>query len=229
MAAWVAELAASGRWRESVSARARRISLRVDAAAAQIVLVRPRRAGDALVAAFVAHHRSWIEKHLATLAPPVTFADGMTLPLLGRDHSVCAMPSARRGVWLEAGVIFVSGAPEHLPRRIKDWIKAEARRTFAAWAQAFATRLERRVARVSVRDTASRWGSCSRDGRVSLSWRLYLAPEAVARYVVAHEVAHLRHMNHSAAFWRAVASLGVDVERARGWLRQNGASLHRYN
>jgi hypothetical protein len=224
----LAELARAGQWRERVSARARRVSLRVDVAAGVIVLVRPARVSETVARAFVAKQRRWIERHLALLLPPIALVDGATLPVLGRDHTICAMPTAKRGVWSEADVLFVSGATEHLSRRVTDWIKAEARRTFAAWAHDFAGRIDRRVSRVTVRDTASRWGSCSRDGRLSLSWRLYLAPEAVARYVVAHEVAHLRHMNHSAAFWRTVAQLTPEAERARQWLRRHGAGLHRY-
>ncbi|MDX2144332.1 MAG: SprT family zinc-dependent metalloprotease [Rhodospirillaceae bacterium] len=224
----LAELVRTGQWRERVSARARRVSLRVDVAEGAIVLVRPVRVSEAVVRAFVIKQRRWIERHLATLMPPMALADGATLPVLGRDHTICAMPTAKRGVWTEADVLFVSGATEHLPRRVKDWIKAEAKRTFAAWAHEFARRIDRRVTRVAVRDTASRWGSCSRDGRLSLSWRLFLAPESVARYVVAHEVAHLRHMNHSAAFWRTVRELTAEAEPARQWLRRHGASLHRY-
>lgn len=214
--------------RTQVHPRARRLSLRVDVSTGCVVLVRPRRASAALVAAFLADKRAWIEKQLAALPERTVLGDDVTLPVLGEPHRVRAVPAARRGVWAEDGVIHVSGAPEHLGRRLTDWLKGEARRTYAAWAREFAARLNVKVTRVAVRDTSSRWGSCTRDGRLSLSWRLMLAPRAVAAYVVAHEVAHLKHMNHSAAFWRVVAALVGDTDAPRAWLRRHGAELHRY-
>ena len=95
-----------------------------------------------------------------------------------------------------------------------------------------AEQLGREVTHISVRDTTSRWGSCTRSGRLSFSWRLILAPRPVLDYVVAHEVAHLKHMNHGAAFWQTVAGLlpegGDQPGSAREWLRRNGVVLHRY-
>jgi predicted metal-dependent hydrolase len=122
----------------------------------------------------------------------------------------------------------VSGQLEHVPRRACDWLRAEAKRELSTMVRQAAERLGRPVARISIRDPRSRWGSCNRNGVICLSWRLALAPTPVARYVVAHEVAHLRHLNHSAAFWRTVATLVDGVEEARAWLRAHGASLHRF-
>jgi predicted metal-dependent hydrolase len=110
--------------------------------------------------------------------------------------------------------------------------EAEARAAIAPLARAMAAQLGRKVTRISVRDTTSRWGSCSRGGALSFCWRLILAPDAVFTYVVAHEVAHLAHMNHGPAFWRTVDKLmppGLGTPRsARDWLRRHGAVLHRY-
>ena len=212
-----------------VNPRARRISLRLDVADRCVVLVRPKRASETLVASFVAGKRGWIEQQLATLPEQIAFADGLILPMLGEDRVVRSSPSGRSGVWSDNQTIFVSGAAEHLPRRLRDWLKAEARKVFAEWARDFSECLGVKVTRVSVRDTTSRWGSCTRDGRLSLSWRLILAPRDVAAYVVAHEVAHLKQLNHSPAFWRVVAMLVDDLKKPRAWLRRHGASLHRFN
>lgn len=217
------------RLRIEISPRARRISLRVDVADPGIIVVRPKRASDKFVLDFVASKRQWIEHQLKKLPQPIALADGMTIGILGADHAISARPDAKGGVWTEDGALIVTGAPEHLPRRVKDFLKAEAKRQFAEWARAFAAQLNVKVTRVTVRDTTSRWGSCTRDGHISLSWRLILAPRDVAAYVVAHEVAHLRHMNHSAAFWRTVNSLVDDMKKPRAWLLANGAGLHRYN
>ncbi len=219
--------ALGSRIRTEINPRARRISLRVDVAEGCIVLVRPTRASDKLVGAFLNEQRRWIEKHLATLAPKEAITDGSVISLLGQDVTIRAVPDAKRGVWREAATIHVSGNPEYLSRRVRDFVKEDARATFAAWARDFAAQLGVKVARVAVRDTTTRWGSCTRDGNLSLSWRLIFAPEGVARYVVAHEVAHLKHMNHSPSFWRTVETLMSDMKTQREWLRTHGASLHR--
>ncbi|MBV8939567.1 MAG: M48 family metallopeptidase, partial [Alphaproteobacteria bacterium] len=124
--------------------------------------------------------------------------------------------------------LLVAGEPDFVPRRVRDWLKAEARREIARRAEAHAEALGCRIRRITLRDTVSRWGSCSSDGRLSFSWRLMLAPAEVLEYVVAHEVAHLREMNHSAAFWRIVAQRCPYHAEARAWLKRHGAQLYRY-
>ncbi len=104
----------------------------------------------------------------------------------------------------EGGTLIVAGRPEHLGRRLTDWLKAEARREFAVRARAKAEILGRRVGRVTVRDTRSRWGSCSANGNLSFCWRMVMAPAFVVDYVVAHEVAHLKVRDHSPRFWKTV-------------------------
>jgi predicted metal-dependent hydrolase len=91
-----------------------------------------------------------------------------------------------------------------------------------------ALRAGREAGRLSLRDTRSRWGSCSCRGDIMLSWRLVMAPPAILDYVAAHEAAHLVRMDHSRDFWRLVARLDPGHEAARGWLRREGASLHRW-
>ena len=95
-------------------------------------------------------------------------------------------------------------------------------------ARAYARRVGRRVERIALRDTRSRWGSCSTTGTLSFSWRLAMAPDAVLDYVAAHEVAHLRHMNHGAEFWELVETLDPDFRRSEDWLKREGLSLRRY-
>lgn len=223
----LAELLKDARIRSHVNPRAKRISLRVDVAEGCVVLVRPTRASDKLVASFLADHTGWVEKHLSTLPARRPVHDGMSLTILGTPHVVRSRSTAKRGVWIEGDVIYVSGAPEHMPRRLKDFLKDHAKRIFTDWARDFAAQLDVKVARVAVRDTTTRWGSCTRDGNLSLSWRLVFAPADVAHYVVAHEVAHLKHMNHSALFWRTVESLRSDMKMQRSWLQRHGAQLHR--
>ena len=215
-----------------VSPKARRISLRIDVGSGQVVLVQPRRMSARAVLAFVASKRDWIAEHLAKLPPRIAFTDGAAIPLRGTAHVVRFAPEERGGVWRRDGEIVVTGRAEHAPRRLTDWLKDEARTAIAPLARTLAEQLDRSVARVTVRDTTSRWGSCSPGGALSFSWRLILAPDDVFTYVVAHEVAHLKHMNHGPAFWRTVEMLmpeGAEAARsARDWLRVHGAVLHRY-
>ena len=214
-----------------VSPRARYMSLRVDPTNGQVVLIRPARASVRALLAFTASRRDWIVTHLAALPARVAFTDGIEIPLHGVSHAVCFLPQQRGGVWREDGKIFVTGRAEHGARRLKDWLKRHARDVIGPAARAMAERLNRDVAQVVVRDTTSRWGSCTHGGRLSFSWRLILAPEHILTYVIAHEVAHLKHMDHSAAFWRTVESLldgKADVASARQWLRRHGTVLHRY-
>lgn len=209
------------------SALARRISLRIDPAIGAVMVLPPRAAlNDA--ERFAAEHRIWLAERLARLPGRVGFEPGAAVPLLGLDHEIRHEPGARRGVWVEECAIRVSGQLEFVPRRVADFLKAEARRILVPRTGALADRIGKRLGRVSVKDTRSRWGSCSAAGDLAFSWRLVMAPEWVLDYVVAHEVAHLVELNHSPAFWDVVAGLSPDHARARSWLKRFGAALHRY-
>ncbi|ACJ00743.1 M48 family metallopeptidase [Rhodospirillum centenum] len=215
-----------------LSPRARRLSLRVDAARELVQVVAPAGVGDAEIARFVGRHLDWVRGRLAAIPPRLPFADGALVPILGVPHRIRHDPGHRGAPRPLAGPegpeLRVGGGAEFLSRRVREWLKAEARRRLAERARAKAAGLGATVTAVSVRDTRSRWGSCSAGGRLSFSWRLILAPEPVFDYVVAHEVAHLREMNHSARFWALCASLTAEVDGPRAWLKAHGAGLHRY-
>lgn len=128
---------------------------------------------------------------------------------------------------LENGELVLHGDPAFLKRRARDWLVAEARRTIVPLAEGYAKRLNKKLRRVTLKDTTSRWGSCSADGVLMFSWRLVMAPQEVLDYVVAHEAAHLVEMNHSAAFWAVVAEIYPRHRAARAWLKQHGGALHK--
>ncbi len=217
-----------------INPRARRVSLRVDPGNSCIVLVRPPRMSDRAVGAFLESHAGWIATHLAKLPQRVNFSDGSVIPFAGAEHIIRLRPEARGGVWREGEEIIVTGKAEHTARRLRDWLKAEARKSLSTAVHAMAAQLDVKVTRISVRDTRSRWGSCTPDGKLSFSWRLIFAPADVLAYVAAHEVAHLKHMHHQPAFWRTVDVVlkeyapGVDWKSAREWLRRRGTALHSY-
>jgi predicted metal-dependent hydrolase len=124
--------------------------------------------------------------------------------------------------------ICVSGEERHGPRRLADWLRAEAKADLVKRVEHHGAALGCSPKRISVRDQSTRWGSCSTSGTLCFSWRLIFAPSFVLDYVAAHEVAHLREMNHSQRFWRLVRQTVPDMQRARAWLKQNGAELHRF-
>lgn len=206
---------------------ARRISLRVDGVRG-VVLVLPSRAALADAHRFVLAQHDWLAARLGVLPTAQRLTPGVVVPLWGTDHPIRHRPDARRGVWLEDGEIHVSGQEDHVSRRVGDFLRAEGRRVLVAKVHDLAARIGRKPARVTLKDTVSRWGSCSSQGVIALSWRLVMAPPAVADYVAGHEVAHLAELNHSPAFWAIVRSLGVDHHGGRAWLKAHGAALHRF-
>jgi predicted metal-dependent hydrolase len=212
-----------------VSPKARRLSLRVDAAARGVELVLPRRFSPETALDFVSSHRGWIAARIAAMPAPRSLGEGARVPVFGVPHRVRReLDPTAPPVTIAEGEIRVRGDPIHLPRRVRDHLTALAKRDFAARARAVAARIGKSVARVGVRDPKSRWGSCSSKGALSFSWRLVFAPEAVIDYVVAHEVAHLVEMNHGPRFWRLVATLVPEVEKPRAWLRRHRLELLAY-
>lgn len=211
------------------SASAVRMSLRLAPGAAQVVVVLPNGVPEAEARRFALRQTDWIADRLAAAPDRVGFAPGTTIALLGLDHEIRHQPQARRGVWAEDGVIHVSGAEDLVPGRVERFLKSEARLLLAHKAREQALRIARKPGRITVRDTRSRWGSCSASGDLSFSWRLVMAPLWIVDYVVAHEVAHLAEMNHGPRFWDLVGQLAGDVAKdARGWLKIHGPELHRY-
>jgi len=213
-----------------VSSRARRIALRVDAAERKVELVLPPGVPTSQGLRFLAAKRGWIAARLAALPQPVPFAEGVIVPVLGIPHRIRREDAAAAPpVAIRNGEIRVGGDPAHVERRVRDHLVAMARSEFARRARPLAARIGRKVTRVNVRDTKSRWGSCSGQGNLSFSWRLIFAPEWVIDYVVAHEVAHLAEMNHGPRFWRLVESLSSESTAARIWLKRHRSRLFSYD
>ncbi len=210
---------------------ARRITLRVSAATGEVVITLPSRAAVNTAQRFAASHAGWIAARLARLPERVIFEPGASLPLRGEPHRV-SLRGARGGVRIErdAGepVIAVGCEAAHVARRIRDFLTWEARLDLAEAIERYAPRLGQRPVRMTLRDTRSRWGSCTARGELNFSWRLILAPPMVLDYLVAHEMAHLREMNHSPRFWTLLRELCPNVDAAEAWLKRNGTSLHRY-
>jgi len=211
-------------WRRS--ARARRISLRLDLRTGAVVLTLPLRATRAAGQAMLDQSAEWIATRVGRLPAPVVLADGAIIPVHGTAHRVTHHPGGR-GIRLGDGALYVPGDPAFLPRRVTDFLRAEAGRHLGALARAQAAQLGRPVARIVIKDTRTRWGSCTARGVLMFSWRLVMAPPWVQAYVVAHEAAHLRHMNHGPAFWALLDTLTPHRVAAEAWLLVEGPGLLR--
>ena len=177
---------------------------------------------------FVQKHLIWIKKNMEQTPQKQTFAPQMKISLLGRELTLIHNPASKRGTHIDGNTLVVGGEQPFFGRRVKDFIKAELKNYITDKAKTFATTQNKKVKSVTVRDTFSRWGSCSSAGGLSFSWRLALAPTFVLDYVIAHEVAHLVHMNHSIFFWQTVKQMYPESARAKRWLKENGKILHAF-
>jgi len=213
--------------------QARRYTLRIQAATREVVLTMPPRGSLKEAKAFAEKHGGWIAARLERLPEAAPFAHGTNVPVRGVSHRIVHRGRVRGTVWTETDergqrLICVAGDGPHLARRVSDFLHRQARRDLEAASKHYADRLDVEIKRISVRDQASRWGSCSTTGVLSFSWRLILAPPFVLHYLAAHEVAHLVEMNHSPRFWRLLKRLCPSMARAKLWLDVHGTDLHRY-
>lgn len=206
------------------SARARRISLRVSSLDGRVTLTLPAGTPERVGLAFAEEKARWLRDAVGRIGAPVPVSLGATLAVDGRDRVV--RPGAGRAARLKDTAI--EAPPGREGPAIEALLKRLARDRLDFHVARYGKALGRLPGRLTLRDPRSRWGSCSSDGNLMFSWRLILAPPDVLAYVAAHEVAHLKHMDHSRAFWSTVESLFGDHEPQRGWLRREGASLHRY-
>jgi predicted metal-dependent hydrolase len=178
--------------------------------------------------AWASEQEEWARRTLAALPEPVRLVPGGVLPLFGRPHRIDWSAQRPRRIALQGGSIVCGGPEEGLEARLVRWSKAEALALLGAETSALAATVPVRLGRVGIGDPRSRWGSCTGRGDIRYSWRLILAPDFVRRATVAHEVAHLVHMNHGPDFHALAARLfGSDPAPARSWLRQHGSALHR--
>jgi predicted metal-dependent hydrolase len=217
------------------AATARRFTLRVRFAARDAVLTMPSRASMRDARAFVESHAAWIAARLNRLPATIPFAHGSVVPLRGVDHALIHLAGRRGTVWIEERgdaeprlALCVAGHSEHMHRRVQDHFKHEARRDLENAVARHTTALGLPPRGVGLRDTVSRWGSCSSSGSLNFSWRLIMAPPFVLDYLAAHEVAHLVHLDHSPRFWSLARRLCPETDRAETWLSAYGAHLHKY-
>ena len=204
------------------SARARRMTLRVPRDGGAVVLTLPAHVALSDGAAFAESKSRWLLQATERRPAPSIVRHGATLPVEGVP--LILTPVALRAAEVAGDTLLLPASRPAAPV-VKAFLKHLAMQRLRAACDRHAAALGRPYRAIVLRDTRSRWGSCTSDGRLMFSWRLAMAPPPVLDYVAAHEVAHLRHMDHSPRFWAAVAGLMPDYARHRDWLKRHGSDL----
>jgi predicted metal-dependent hydrolase len=209
-------------------ASARRLRLRVDHGGGLIRLTMPARGSARAALRWAGEQRAWIEQQIAAAPQRIALIDGARTPFRGEELEIRWTVGARRGVQRQGSLLLVGGPSGSTERSVERWLRDQARAVLSAETERVAQSAGVQVRSVSIGDPVSRWGSCSSAGAIRYSWRLVLAPPDALRFVVAHEVAHRLHMNHSAEFKAAEQRLfGGPVAPARSLLRELGPTLRR--
>ena len=207
------------------NSNSRRITLRISALDGKITITGPNYLDFAEFKKFAESKKSWLKSKRKSFEPPIFISEGIEIPVAG-THTKILFSEVRKPKKV-GDILFVS-KEKPVSTQVKKYLKEIGRIHLAYICNEFAERLGSKVRKITLRDTRSRWGSCSNDAKLMFSWRLIMAPEDVLAYVAAHEVAHLKHMNHSKDFWETVEYLFGSYKKERAWLKQNGPSLHRY-
>ncbi len=215
------------------AARANRYSLRLPADGGDPVLTLPPHGRFAEALEFVDRHRPWLAERLARRPASIPFADGAVIPVRGVETRLVHRTDTLRGATHLADgpdgpQLVVTGTSAHVGRRVLDFLRREARKDLEAAVALHTHRLGVTAAAVRLKDTRSRWGSCTAKGELAFSWRVIMAPPFVLDYLAAHEVAHIRELNHSHRFWRLVRETCPEMDRGQSWLKKNGSRLHTY-
>ncbi|MCB1528054.1 MAG: M48 family metallopeptidase [Hyphomicrobiaceae bacterium] len=232
---------------------ARRLTLRISQTRRAVIVTVPMQCDLVEAGSFLHRNIDWVRERLGSIPEPIEFENGAVIPLRGEPYTLQFTDRRQRGLRVSPrhracaphpvqgdtapnkdgatktyGALEVAGPIENAPRRLTDWLLEEARRDLDQRVMHHTRNLGLKAKRITVRDQSSRWGSCSTTGTLSFSWRLVLAPPLILDYVAAHEVAHLKEMNHGPNFWALVRRTMPQMDEARQWLQIYGMDLHRY-
>lgn len=214
-----------------INTRAKRMALRLDPKKRVMNLVVPPNGSMRQAYLFAYEHKFWIREKLKALPRPIRFINGVTIPLLGQVRTLKITYDETlktTDITLKNNELLVSTNKKDPSARIKRFIIALAKEELAILSKEKAAKINKTVHAVTVKDTSSRWGSCSHDGKITYSWRLIFAPWDAMDYVVAHEVAHLKVMDHSPAFWHLCEDLSEEYTSGKSWMKRHSDQLIRY-
>ncbi len=211
------------------NARAKRLTLRIDAGGRGLKVTVPPGVHTNAVNSFLKRHNDWLEQRLSKMPNKPKVRPGIKIPVRGVPHRIVYEPDGRGATRVRRGEngpeLIVHGERVHLGRRVADFLKREAKKDIEPLVVKHAGACRKRAKSIRYKDTTSRWGSCSADGNLSFSWRIMMAPPLVIDYLVAHEVGHLVELNHGPKFWKLCEKLCPRTEEAKDWLRRNGGKL----
>lgn len=209
------------------NAQARRMTMRLAPDGSEIRVTLPQWGRSAEALAFARSKASWLEAQLEALPQAAAPAHGGTLTLRGDMLQIVHDPARSRRIFIDDGQLLVGGPAESLPGRLSRWLQNEARALMSADLDHYCLKAGKPVPRLMLSSAQRRWGSCARDGTIRVNWRLVMAPDFVRRSVVAHEVAHLVHFDHSPAFHALLGELFEgDLRAANRWLKREGRTLY---
>lgn len=214
-----------------ISSRARRMALRLDASRRRVCLVIPKRASLKNAYNFALANRDWIERRVREIPDTIALADGVVIPLLGRQVKISIEQTSSVRVTeivLTESALLVKTRLDDIEPRILRFLKKLAAEEFRKIADEKAAQIGKKVMKFDLRDMKTRWGSCSTSGHMTLSWRLLFAPYEAYEYVISHEVAHLIHPNHGPRFWKLCRELSTDFPTGHTWMKRNGSELMRF-
>lgn len=209
------------------TAQARRMTMRLAPDGSEVRITLPRWGHSTEALEFARKRSGWLAGQLATVPPPLELGHGSSLTFLGEACTIQHDPSAPRRVRLDGNRILAGGPAESLAPRLARWLEAEARALLVDDLAHYCAAAGQPVPQLSLSKARRRWGSCAHDGTIRINWRLVMAPEYVRRSVVAHEVAHLVHFDHSPAFHAVLADIFEhDIRAANRWLKREGRQLY---
>ena len=209
------------------SSRAKRLTIRIDEKNHCPSLTIPKGCSQKQAVKFVDANKDWILNMMARLPQAKNFCNGDTISFFGKNY-IINQTHAQKGGCFEDNYIKIGGQPEFLNRRVTDFLKEQTLEKLSKLTLEKAKILNCHVSGVSIKDTKSRWGSCSTLGNINYNWRICMAPSYVIDYLVSHEVSHLLHPDHSASFWQTVETLCPNYKEGRHWLKIKGKDLYKY-
>ncbi|MBO6827487.1 MAG: M48 family metallopeptidase [Sneathiella sp.] len=212
--------------RKSPRARKMRLKIRYPK---RVEIVLPRGISIRRALQFAEDEKGWIAGQLSRLPDPISFSPDNVIPYQGEGLVITATNSLRGQICIEGDRLYVPGSDEHIPRRVRDWLKKQAKNQILNRISHWSPQMKVAPGRVTLRDQKTRWGSCSSRGNLNFSWRLILTPPPVLDYVVVHELAHLEHLHHGPEFWALVAAHMPSYSEHQVWLKENGGKLQKYD
>ena len=207
------------------NSNSRRITLRISSLDGKITITGPSYLDFEEFRNFAESKKSWLKSKRGSFKPPIFVSEGIKIPILGTEIKVLSSRVQRPK---KIGNSLYINKKHPVSNQVKNYLIEICRVHLNCICKEFAERIGSEFHKITLRDTRSRWGSCSTDANLMFSWRLVMAPEDILAYVAAHEVAHLKHMNHSKEFWETVEFLFGPYKKEKAWLKKNGPSLYRY-